>query len=155
MAFKDKQFRLPSSKKNMFQVVIVDDEISEHFLMKKAIAGCSVECETISIYNGLQFMDFLLKREAYRGRTERTDLIFLDISMPLLDGIGVLEEMQKHPEFNNIPVYVFSSEKSPVIRERCIELGAREFVVKPIDFTELAKLIDPIIIRHCHQPNVL
>ncbi|MBA3665776.1 MAG: response regulator [Bacteroidetes bacterium] len=133
----------------MFQVVIVDDEISEHFLLKKAIANCKAPCETISIYNGLQFMDFLLKREAYRGRSERTDLIFLDITMPLLDGIGVLKEMRKHPEFKRIPVYLFSSEADAELRAVCLELGAFEFVIKPADFTELCKKITPILARHC------
>ena len=61
------------------------------------------------------------------------DLILLDVLMPELDGYGVLEELQRDPHFRDIPVIVTSSldELDSVVR--CLEMGAEDYLTKPVN----------------------
>ena len=66
-----------------------------------------------------------------RGR--RFDLLLLDVLMPELDGFGVLEELQRDPHLRDIPVIVTSSldELDSVVR--CLEMGAEDYLTKPVN----------------------
>jgi sigma-B regulation protein RsbU (phosphoserine phosphatase) len=65
------------------------------------------------------------------------DLVLLDIMMPVLDGFGVLESLHRDGRINHLPVIVISAlgEIEPVVR--CIELGAADFIMKPLNPTLL------------------
>ncbi|MGH7903346.1 MAG: response regulator [Candidatus Dormibacteraceae bacterium] len=58
------------------------------------------------------------------------DLVFLDIRLPKLDGIGVLERMRAHPRLAHVPVVVLSNYSERGVVDRCLALGAREYLVK-------------------------
>jgi PAS domain S-box-containing protein len=65
------------------------------------------------------------------------DLVLLDLIMPELDGIGVLQEMRSHiPEGDFLPVLVLSSDTTPEAREKALSLGAKDFLNKSLDHTE-------------------
>ena len=66
-------------------------------------------------------------------RHRHFDLMLLDVLMPELDGYGVLEELQRDPHFRDIPVIVTSSldELDSVVR--CIEMGAEDYLTKPVN----------------------
>lgn len=61
------------------------------------------------------------------------DVVLLDVLMPVLDGFGVLTEMQRRPRLARIPVVMISSLEDPAGVVRCIELGAEDFLPKPVD----------------------
>ena len=58
------------------------------------------------------------------------DLVFLDIRLPKLDGIGVLERLRDDPRTAGVPIVVLSNFSEPELVERCRRLGAREYLVK-------------------------
>lgn len=60
--------------------------------------------EVNCVYNGLQLMDYLLKKEGYKGISSNPDLVILDLNMPLADGLSVLEQMKKKGLEGTIPV---------------------------------------------------
>ena len=66
-------------------------------------------------------------------RRRRFDLMLLDVLMPELDGYGVLEELQRDPHLRDIPVVVTSSldELDSVVR--CLEMGAEDYLTKPVN----------------------
>jgi CheY-like chemotaxis protein len=63
-------------------------------------------------------------------RSGKPDLILLDIVMPRLGGIEVLEEMQKEPDLKKIPVIVISNSGQPVELDKAQRLGAKDWLVK-------------------------
>jgi len=65
------------------------------------------------------------------------DVILLDIMMPVMDGIEVLEKMQKNERLQNIPVIMVSAKTEMESIKATLSLGAQDYVKKPIDFTEL------------------
>ncbi|HEX8516671.1 MAG TPA: response regulator [Bacteroidia bacterium] len=71
----------------------------------------------------------------------QTDLIFLDLNMPLMNGQQFLMEIKKHPELKNIPVIIFSTTSHLPTIELMKELGAMDFITKPEGFTELVNTL--------------
>jgi len=65
-------------------------------------------------------------------RSNRPDLILLDIIMPRMDGMQVMEAMQKDAELSGIPVIVVSNSGQPVEVERAKQLGAKDFLIKAV-----------------------
>ena len=73
----------------------------------------------------------------------RPDLILLDLSMPEVDGISVLEELREWPEMAGVPVVVYSAVTDETIRRQAIKLGAAEFIEKgDLTWKELARRLE-------------
>lgn len=139
----------PIIKNKTCHIIICDDSMDHQFLLKKAITLLNVKCEITAVYNGLQLMDFLLKREAYKNVTDNSaDLIFLDLNMPLVTGHGVLKEMREVPALSKIPVYVFSTSSAPEDKRKSIELGALDHFFKPNDFNDLKDIVKNVCEKH-------
>jgi DNA-binding response OmpR family regulator len=62
--------------------------------------------------------------------SEQPDLIYLDVRLPKLDGFQVLQRLRAHPHTQAIPVVILTNYGEPELRERGLELGALEFLVK-------------------------
>lgn len=73
--------------------------------------------------NGLEALSLL--------RTDNFDVMFLDLTMPELDGVGVLEALQQ--ENISLPVFVISADIQPEMQKKVLDLGAKAFIRKPID----------------------
>lgn len=70
--------------------------------------------------------------------------ILLDLNMPKKDGREALKEIKENPEFRKIPIVVFTTTKSENEINRCYDLGANSYVVKPTNFDELVKAVGQI-----------
>jgi len=77
--------------------------------------------------------------------SESPDLVLLDMMMPGVDGIAVLEHLRSQPEHVETPVVVVSAFASPADRNRAIEAGATRFVKKPFDPEALRSLVEELL----------
>jgi two-component system chemotaxis response regulator CheY len=73
-------------------------------------------------------------------------LLLLDVMMPGVGGIAVLEHLRSHPELGETPVVVVSAFASPADRDRALEAGATRFVKKPFDPEELRSLVEELLL---------
>lgn len=80
-----------------------------------------------------------------RKNSRSITAILLDIQMPVMDGYEFLEEIRKNTVFNRIPVIVTSSMNSQEEEQRCIQLGAADFLEKPYNFTRLMTRIENLV----------
>ncbi len=76
------------------------------------------------------------------------DVIILDIMMPGVSGIDMLEFMRQQRDFTHIPIVMLSSETTDVQVDEAMELGADAFVFKPVTLDELENVIQKAISRH-------
>jgi CheY-like chemotaxis protein len=116
------------------EVLLVEDNAGDILMVKQALAG---ERYPVSIHvavDGKQALDMLSRRHF------DPDLVILDLNLPKLDGLSLLEHT--HP---NVPVVVFSSSTSPNDIQRSFELGVRDFVPKPIDFDDYTRAVSCIV----------
>lgn len=104
-------------------VLLVDDEPFNLDLLEQELGGLGLETQTAT--NG---------REALERVAEcPPDMIFLDLMMPELDGFSVLEQLQAHEEWREIPVVIISASSDLENIVRGIEMGAADFLPKPFE----------------------
>ncbi|MGI9953091.1 response regulator [Moorellaceae bacterium AZ2] len=80
-----------------------------------------------------------------RGREEPYDLVILDIHLPGMDGLAVLENLKSLPEYRYVPVMVVTVESNVSVVKRAIELGAVEYLCKPFSVEELVRRVEKLI----------
>jgi diguanylate cyclase (GGDEF)-like protein len=68
---------------------------------------------------------------------EKPDCVFLDINMPEVDGFQILEKIRAHPDTRHLAIIVLTSDADPATKLRALEMGATDFLEKPIDSSEL------------------
>ena len=73
------------------------------------------------------------------------DFIFIDINMPRLNGVQCLEEVKKIERLKDVPIYMYSTSASDSIVQQCKELGATDYIVKPISITDIQQTILSIL----------
>jgi len=102
------------------ELLVVDDNAAEALLLLYALEECSRPVKFRFAKDGTEGLRFL---------SEKTfDLIILDLNLPGLSGYDVLEQCD--PQL--VPIVVFSVSSNPADAQRAMELGAREFVHKPV-----------------------
>lgn len=70
---------------------------------------------------------------------KRPDLMILDINMPEVTGLDMLEFLRRRPEWKKLPVIMLSSEAADVMVDKALKLGADGYVMKPVTIEELEK----------------
>lgn len=78
----------------------------------------------------------------------KPDLIILDINMPEVTGLDMLEFLRRRPEWKNLPVIMLSSEAADVTVDRAMQIGADGYVMKPVMLEELEKVMAQAFYKH-------
>ena len=123
----------------MKKVLIVDDEEEIRELLKKKLGQNKYEAITAS--GGQEALDIC--------KTDKPDLILLDIAMPLMDGYETCEKLKQDKATRDIPVlFLTAKDLNPQAAiERCQSLGASGYLPKPSTIKELLDKIEEIIGR--------
>jgi two-component system, response regulator len=133
-------------KKPAFNFVIADDDPDDQYMLQKVIWDCNSHHKITSVYNGMQLLEYLLRKGTYKNCTEPPpDCIFLDINMPLLDGGDVLKKMRETPALSKLRVHVLTSTKCPAEKEKMLRLGANSFSTKEPDINVLKSMFKDVI----------
>ena len=119
------------------RVLVVDDEAPIRLLCR-----VNLEAEEMTV---LEAADGISGLEA--ARTERPDVILLDVMMPGLDGWRVAEQLLDDPDTRGIPIVFLTARAELRDRARGLDLGGLDYVTKPFNPVELAALIRDVIAR--------
>lgn len=103
----------------MSRILITDDSMAQRMILSDMVKAAGHETWTAN--NGWEALE--------RMRAEPPDCLLLDLLMPEMDGVQLLEALKA--ENIHIPVIVISADIQEWIRNQCIELGAKEFLNKP------------------------
>ena len=127
------------------EILLVEDssadaEMTLRTLKKRGIAN-TVEW----VRNGVEALDFLFCQNAYAGRpTGHPRMVLLDLKMPLMDGLQVLERMKSDPRTRTIPVVMMTSSREEGDLLASYRLGVNSYVVKPVDFGDFADMVSQV-----------
>jgi two-component system response regulator len=128
-----------------FFILIAEDDADDRFLLQTAFDENGFTDSLEFVENGIELIEYL------SGISQKKILdaqypgfILLDLNMPKKDGREVLKEIKQHPELKKIPVIIFTTTKNENEIRRCYELGANTYVVKPVSFDGLVKVIQEI-----------
>jgi two-component system, response regulator len=127
------------------EILLVEDssadaEMTLRTLKKRGIAN-TVEW----VRNGVEALDFLFCENAYAGRPSgHPRMVLLDLKMPLMDGLQVLERMKSDPRTKTIPVVMMTSSREEGDLLASYRLGVNSYVVKPVDFGDFADMVSQV-----------
>ncbi len=122
------------------EVLIVEDNPGDALLMRQAVGDCSVPVVLHIANNGEKALLMLTDPHP------RLDLVILDLNLPKVPGTVLLRVWQTEKRSaEKIPVVVFSSSQDPSERERCLSLGAVDFISKPTDLEDFTEAVCKIV----------
>lgn len=127
-------------------VLIVEDEEDHARLIIKALKGRGkLINEVIHINNGEDAMNYLQKTGKYVDNiSQMPALILLDIKMPMKNGFEVLAELKADEKLREIPVVVLTTTSTSEDIAKALQIGANDFIVKPIKFTDFVHKVGKI-----------
>ena len=117
---------------SQYNVLVVDDVPLNLTLVTKMLSRFDFKMRTAA--NGLQALDAV--------REQRPDLILLDVLMPLMNGFETLEILRANPATADIPVIILSALNSNEDVVKGYNLGANDFITKPIIMEKLVHSVD-------------
>ncbi len=121
-----------------FNILLVDDSATVRAVIKKALILAGVDINQLyQAANGQEGLDVLEK--------EWVDLVFCDISMPVMDGEEMVAEMKRQGMIENIPVVIVSSAGSEPRVARLKENGVRDYIQKPFTPERIREVVDSVM----------
>jgi two-component system response regulator len=139
--------------KPIFTILVADDDVDDQELISTALQQCRKQLQIVTVNNGVQVVDFLLKRHAYRTDAVHPDLVLLDLNMPLMDGFDVLREIRKHDSLRGLPVYVITLSRNTDDWNRALDLGATGFYNKGLTSGDIHRIIREVC-EECFDRHV-
>jgi len=119
------------------KILLVEDNPNDVELTLEALAEHSLANRVVVLNDGVEAMEYLHCEGLYKNREkENPAVILLDIKMPRMDGIEVLQEIKNSPELRTIPVVMLTSSREEPDLKKCYNLGVNAYVVKPVNFKD-------------------
>ncbi len=129
---------------NSVDILLVEDNAHDAELAIRELRKHHLANNLFHVEDGQEALDFLFSAGKYSGNTDpghRPKLVLLDIQMPKINGIEVLEKIKTHPDTKSIPVVILTSSKEHPDIRKCYALGANSYIVKPVDFEGFSSAI--------------
>ena len=123
-------------------ILIAEDDADDRFLLKKAFEEYSTGENIHFVENGIEVIDYL--RKIKLNNQSYPSLILLDLNMPRKDGREVLKEIKENEIYKKIPVIVFTTSGNEMVIDKCYELGANTYIIKPLSFDKLLEVVQHI-----------
>ncbi|WP_156306193.1 hybrid sensor histidine kinase/response regulator [Sphingobacterium endophyticum] len=114
-------------------VLIADDDMRNVFALTSSLQQYNMHIEIAN--NGLEALNII------NDEHKKVDIVLMDIMMPEMDGYEAIQEIRKNKQFNNLPIIAVTAKAMKGDREKSIELGANDYVSKPIDLDKLVSLM--------------
>ena len=128
------------------QILLVEDKASDAEMTIDALKKNNLANKLLHVKDGAAALDFIFAEGEYADRhvVQKPKVILLDLKMPKVDGIEVLQKIRADERTKNIPVVVLTSSKEDPDIKKCYDLGVNSYVVKPLAFDEFQKAISEV-----------
>jgi two-component system, response regulator len=128
---------------NFVDILLVEDNINDAELAIRQLKKHNMANNLVHVTDGEEALEFIFSAGKYAGRSidKPPKLVLLDIQMPKVNGIEVLEKIKSDPHTKMIPVVMLTSSKEDPDVQKCYALGANSYIVKPVNFEGFADAI--------------
>jgi len=118
-------------------ILLAEDNTNDIELTIAALRSNNVANEVVVVRDGAAALDYLYRRSAFASRSpEPPGLLLLDLKMPKVDGLEVLQQIKGDRALRTIPIVVLTSSREESDLVRTYGLGVNAYVVKPVVFKE-------------------
>lgn len=124
------------------EIILIEDNPDDAALTIRAFKLHNLFNNLIHLKNGEEALDYIFNGVGFEGK-KFTDpkVILLDLKMPKVNGMEVLEKIKTDPKTKSIPVVILTSSAEDLDVKRCYELGANSYIVKPVGFENFTKTV--------------
>lgn len=128
------------------KVLLVEDNPDDEALTLRAFRKSNLTNEVIVARDGVEALDYLLGTGTYAGRdpNDKPQLVLLDLKLPKLDGLEVLQQIRDHEITRMLPVVILTSSKEQEDLIRSYSLGANSYIRKPVDFNQFVQAVQQL-----------
>src|ERR1700757_5127317 len=127
-------------------ILLVEDNPADVKITQRALKESALPVELIVVRDGQEAVEYLLRQgphaqaEGWRG----PDLILLDLNLPRLNGLEVLQRIRATPELRAVPVVVLTTSRRQEDVQALYAAGANTYIEKPQDFTRFVEVLKTI-----------
>lgn len=127
------------------EVLLVEDSSADAEMTLRTLKRRGIANSVEWVRDGVEALEWLHCRGAYADRPNgHPKLVLLDLKMPRMDGLQLLETMKSDPHTRSIPIVMMTSSREEGDLLASYGLGVNSYVVKPVDFAEFAERIAQI-----------
>ena len=116
-------------------VLVVEDFEDNRFMMRRLLEMSGYR--VVEAVNGRQAVE--------KAQSERPDIILMDLSLPMLDGLAATRQIRAYDGLGKVPIVAVSAHDSADFHAEALAAGCNEYVTKPIDFDQLVQLLSRLI----------
>ena len=128
---------LASSRGARASVLLVEDTEDNRFMMRRLLE-----------MSGYRVAEATNGAEAVRtAEYERPEIILMDLSLPIIDGLAATRRIRQLPEMESIPIIAVSAHDTADFHAEALAAGCDAYVTKPIDYSELEELITLLLAK--------
>jgi two-component system, response regulator len=128
------------------EILLVEDNPYDAELTTRALRSKGLANKLLTFADGVEALDFLFGTGEYAGRnlTVRPKVILLDLKLPRINGLEILEKIRNNTRTKTIPVVILTSsqEESDIVRG--YNLGVNSYMVKPVDFDKFLQTVEEL-----------
>src|SRR5260221_10321956 len=125
---------------NSVEVLLIEDSTNDAELTIRELKKHNMANNLVHVKNGKDGLDFLFATGKYAGKRDiqhTPKVVLLDIQMPKVNGIEVLEKIKTDPRTKTMPVVILTSSKEDPDIKKCYELVANSYILKRVNFERL------------------
>jgi len=127
---------------NLGRILLVEDDPKDVELTLTALEDYKLANEVVVAHDGAEALDYLYRRGNFANRsTDNPAVLLLDLKLPKVDGLEVLEQIKADAKLRLIPVVVLTSSHEERDMVTSYKLGVNAYVVKPVDFHEFVNAV--------------
>jgi two-component system response regulator len=124
-------------------ILLVEDNPDDETLTLRALKKNNIKNEVVIANDGAEALDYLFGTGVYAGRDMSTmpAVVLLDLQLPKVNGLEVLEHVRANERTRALPVVILTSSKEEQDIVRSYSLGANSYVQKPVDFVQFVDAV--------------
>jgi CheY-like chemotaxis protein len=135
---------MPLPRIDLTRILLVEDDPNDVELIQLALESRNIVSHIDVVSDGEQALSYLHLEIEGSAPKEMPRLILLDLKLPKVDGITVLEKIRKDPRTQDLVVVVMTSSAESQDLNACYRLGVNSYVVKPLDFQEFMEVAQQV-----------
>ena len=131
---------------NEIEILFAEDSADDAMLTIRALKKSGFANKLHHVKDGAEALDFLYCKGKYALRNNKSNpkLILMDLKMPKMSGLEVIEKIKKDPDLRSIPVVVLTSSREDPDIKKCYALGANNYITKPVESDNFFNVIKEI-----------
>jgi len=128
------------SDSERFNIILVDDDSDDRMLFEEVFSELKLKSKLLTFKNGLEAINYF-----ERADTAVPHVIFLDLNMPIMGGLEVLEILRRTEKYKFVPIAIYSTSSAEKDIEETLVSGANIYITKPNDYDKLKDVMNSVL----------